>query len=92
MPTVQYITTRHQSAYVAKREATKCHRVHYIAAMAFIEAHDKFAAITKDGLLAINGHDNINALDDSYFEAPTLFPVDDDGCVSSRDVRKWLGY
>ncbi|MDG4856440.1 hypothetical protein [Mesorhizobium sp. WSM4982] len=81
------------------------HRTHYLAAMAFIQSHGHFAAITKDGLLALSWEGNSRTTDgywdsdtlalhgaDCWYEAPMLFEVDEDGMVASRDVREWLGY
>lgn len=75
------------------------HRTHYTTAMAFIEAHGHFAAITRDGLLAMSrvfgmkdtGIQGAN-YDDVVCEEPMVFEVDEDGMVSSREVRVWLGY
>jgi len=76
------------------------HTTHYTAAMAFIQAHGHFAAITKDGLLALSEcaytvlkhTDAAEHEDDMWFQEPKLFEVDEDGMVVSRDVRVWLGY
>lgn len=70
------------------------HRTHYTKAMAFIMSHDHFAAITKDGLLALTwcNDGKEHEADDMWHQEPMLFEVDDDGMVSSREVREWLGY
>jgi hypothetical protein len=77
------------------------HMTHYTVAMAFIQAHGHFAALTKDGLLAMahtfvatDYHaDLVAELDDDIaIELPMVFEVDEDGMVPSRLVREWLGY
>jgi hypothetical protein len=74
------------------------HRTHYTAAMAFVQSHGHFAAITKDGLLCMSlewaDEMPITMTDatDYKVEVPMLFDVDADGFVVSREVRNWLGY
>ncbi|RWI46834.1 MAG: hypothetical protein EOQ93_29340 [Mesorhizobium sp.] len=87
------------------------HRTPYVVAIAFIQAHGHFAAITKDGLLAMSVYklpepeletwlgtkvfhvtEECNSFSDCWAELPTVFEVDSDGMVCSRDVREWLGY
>lgn len=69
------------------------HTVPYTRAMAFIASHGHFAAITKDGLLALSEvHDSKAPEGDAWHEEPQLFPVDAEGRVSSKAVRDWLGY
>lgn len=71
------------------------HCTHYTRAIDFIQRHGHFAAITKDGLLAMGEVVNYaNDIDpsDSIVAMPEVFEVDDNGMVASADVRKWLGY
>lgn len=91
-------------ATALRHDATARHHVHmthYVKAMGFIQAHGHFAAITRDGLLALSdvcrcvpddGFTAHGADDDRWLEVPKLFEVDEDGMVSSREVRQWLGY
>lgn len=68
-------------------------KTHYIKALAFIQAHGFFAAITKDGLLGLMECYGSDIPDgDCWYNEPMLFDVDQDGMVSSREVRNWLGY
>jgi hypothetical protein len=90
--------------HTAKLSVHTKHRTHYTAAMAFIQAHGHFAAITKDGLLALSevskgpqGAYEFDTgwqpeIDDRWFQEPKVFEVDEDGMVVSREVREWLGY
>lgn len=91
MTTMHIATT---TAIVAHNPANYGHRTHYTKAVAFIASHGWFAAITKDGLLALSacndGKDH--EADDMWHEEPMLFDVDSEGYVSSREVRNWLGY
>lgn len=73
------------------------HLAHYTKAIAFIQHHGHFAAITKDGLLAMSDcgspRDCPGEADgDVWYEEPTVFEVDIDGMVPSAMVRQWLGY
>lgn len=83
------------------------HVVHYTSAMSFILSHGHFATITKDGLLAMSTVGDMSVTDDKWYaqrtaycgteddrwlEVPMVFQVDEDGMVSSREVRVWLGY
>lgn len=79
---------------LAAHSGTAGHRTHYTKAMAFIASHGWFAAITKDGLLALSACNDgkEHEADDMWHEEPMLFDVDSEGYVSSREVRNWLGY
>jgi hypothetical protein len=101
MPT----TTTHRSMPTIPATTVATHRIHYTRAMMFIADHGHFAAITKDGLLALSWEGNVispmgepaddgigGSTVDAWYEAPMLFEVDEDGMVVSRDVRIWLGY
>lgn len=74
------------------------HRTHYTNAMSFIQSHGHFAALTRDGLLtmSLEWADQMpmwmaDPTDDKV-ETPMVFQVDEEGMVSSREVREWLGY
>lgn len=90
--------TVHHSIPTIPHTAMSTHMSHYTRAMMFIQSHGHFAAITKDGLLALSEVRNAPGLDvafvegDVFYEEPHLFEVDQDGMVSSREVREWLGY
>jgi hypothetical protein len=83
---------------------TTQHRVTYCQAIRIIQDHGHFAAITKDGLLALSEvvapPHGVNVFDchvsaelaDRVFLEPMLFEVDADGMVPSKPVRMWLGY
>jgi hypothetical protein len=97
-----YEYTKRLSVHTAGSASPK-HMTHYTVAMAFIQAHGHFAALTKDGLLALSevrsspmgrgfGVSLAFCDGDEWFQEPKLFDVDEDGMVPSRDVREWLGY
>jgi hypothetical protein len=90
-----YQHTAKLSVHTAGTASPK-HMTHYTVAMAFIQAHGHFAALTKDGLLALSQcfeteHADPSS-DDRWTQLPMVFEVDEDGMVPSRDVREWLGY
>lgn len=106
---MQHVTPTTQAAlagiHAAAGHGAHTHRTHYTKAMSFIQSHGHFAAITKDGLLALSwegyaitpmgelGDDGIDGgTVDGWYEAPMVFEVDADGMVVSREVREWLGY
>lgn len=86
------------TALFGPRSQAAPHNTHYIQAMTFIQSHGHFAAITKDGLLCMS----LEWVDEMPFampdatdykvEVPMVFEVDEEGFVSSREVRLWLGY
>lgn len=96
--TGQWIEATQMEALFGPRSQAAPHMTHYTKAMAFIQAHGHFAAITKDGLLALGtvwqAEMPIAMTDptDDKVELPKVFEVDEAGMVPSRDVREWLGY
>jgi hypothetical protein len=73
------------------------HQVHYTKAIAFIQYHGHFAAITKDGLLAMAtvwspSFGKGIADEDHVVEVPMVFETSELGFVDSAKVREWLGY
>jgi hypothetical protein len=89
-----YQHTAKLSVHTAGTASPK-HMTHYTVAMAFIQAHGHFAALTKDGLLAmstVHSDGIIRDEGDYLYALPVVFEVDEDGMVPSRDVREWLGY
>lgn len=86
--------TNYGRAITANISTHTKHMTHYTVAIAFIEAHGNFAAITKDGLLALSWVNDGKPHEegDVWHEEPMLFEADEDGMVVSREVRNWLGY